>query len=433
MSDSMPQATEYLKLQGGRIIDPASRRDSVGDLYLAEGKIVTAEGYPPETPWHTINVQGKIVAPGLIDIHVHLREPGGSAKETVATGTRAAAAGGFTTVVAMPNTKPAADNPSTIAWMQQRAAEQAVVRVFTTGCLSQNMEGELMAPLGSLKNAGVVALTDDGNCIQNNELMRRALEYAKMLDLPVLDHCQDYALSAGGVVNEGYWSTVLGLPGWPAIAEEMMIARNALLCEMTGATVHCQHVTSVGGVRLLREAKQRGLHFSGEATPHHLLLTDACVQGYNTNYKMNPPLRTEYDRQALLAAVAEGTIEILASDHAPHCDYEKEVEFEQAPFGIIGLETQLGVLIKALVEPKVLDWPTLLTRLTSNPAKLLKLPYGTLTQGAAADVTVIDPDLEWVVEARHFASKSRNTPFDKMPLRGRAILTIVAGQIVWQL
>jgi dihydroorotase len=420
-------------LQGGRIIDPATKRDAIGDLHLYQGRIVDPLTLSPETAWQVLPLAGKLVVPGLIDIHVHLREPGGSAKETIATGTRAAAAGGFTSVVAMPNTKPAADTPSTIAWMQRRAVEHSLIHVFTTGCISQNMAGELLAPIGSLKNAGVVAITDDGNCIQNNELMRRALEYAKMFDLPVLDHCQDYALSSGGVINEGYWSTVLGLPGWPAIAEEMIIARNALLCELTGATVHCQHLSSAGSVRLLREAKQRGLPLSGEATPHHLLLTDATVQSYDTNYKMNPPLRTERDRQALLAGVADGTIEVLASDHAPHCAYEKEVEFDQAPFGIIGLETQLGVLIKALIEPKVIDWPTFISRLTAQPARLLRLPKGTLAVGAEADVTVIDPDLEWIVDATTFESKSRNCPFDKMPLRGRAILTIVSGKIVWQL
>jgi dihydroorotase len=295
------------------------------------------------------------------------------------------------------------------------------------------MQGELLAPIGSLWHAGVVAITDDGNCVQNNELMRRALEYARMFDLPLLDHCQDYELSAQGVMNEGYWSTVLGLRGWPAIAEEVIVGRNAMLAEMTGGVIHCQHLSSIGSVRLLREAKSRGVKLSGEVMPHHLALTDEAVQGYNTNYKMNPPLRTKRDVEALLEGVADGTIEILGSDHAPHCPYEKEVEFDQAPFGIVGLETEVGIFIKTLIEPKVIDWSRWVAMLTVNPARLLHLPKGTLTIGADADVTVIDPDLEWTVDAQKFESRSRNTPFNGWNLRGRAILTMVGGQVVWKL
>jgi len=436
-------APRSLHLHGGRIIDPANRRDGIGDLYLHEGKIADPARLP-EVAWEKIDLKGKIVTPGLIDVHVHLREPGGSAKETIRTGTRAAAAGGFTSVVAMPNTKPVADGTNTIAWIRQKAESDAVVNVFPTGAISVGSEGEMLAPIGSLKKAGVVAITDDGRCIQNNELMRRALEYATMFDLPVLDHCQDMALTADGVVHEGYWSTVLGLRGWPAIAEEIIVGRNALLAELTGATVLCQHLSSAGSVRLVREAKQRGVKIHGEAMPHHLLLTDDSLPGYDTNYKMNPPLRTERDRQALLEGVADGTIEVLASDHAPHARFEKEVEFDRAPFGIIGLETELPVFIKALIEPKVIDWPTLVSRLTIEPARILRLDRtgtaaepgpakGTLTPGRDADVTVIDPDREWIVAVEEFESLSRNCPFDKMPLRGRAVLTIVGGQIVWAL
>ncbi|SDU28055.1 dihydroorotase [Verrucomicrobium sp. GAS474] len=424
-----------LKLQGGRVIDPASKRDAVGDVHLLDGKVVDPALHP-DAAWQTVDVAGKIVTPGLIDVHVHLREPGGSAKETIRHGSRAAAAGGFTSIVAMPNTRPAVDSVDTVVWMQQKIANDAVVNVYPTGCLSVEMKGELLAPIGSLKKAGVVAITDDGHCIQNNELMRRALEYAKMFDLPVLDHCQDYALTAGAVMNEGYWSTVLGLRGWPAIAEEIIVGRNAMLSELTGTTILCQHLSSIGSVRILREAKQRGIRIHGEAMPHHLLLTDETCQGYDTNYKMNPPLRTEADRQALLEAVADGTIEVLASDHAPHTRHEKEVEFDRAPFGIIGLETELPVFIKALIEPKVIDWPTMISRLTIEPARILrldKLNKGTLAFGADADVTVIDPSLEWVVDAEQFESRSRNCPFDKMPLRGRAVLTIVNGHIIWKL
>ncbi|MDE1169677.1 MAG: dihydroorotase [Verrucomicrobium sp.] len=423
-----------LLIKGGRVIDPASGRDAVGDVYLLDGKVADPAAHPG-AKWETIDAAGKIVTPGLIDLHVHLREPGGSAKETIHAGTRAAAAGGFTTVVAMPNTSPVADGANTIAWMRQKAEAEAFVHVYTTGCLSQKMEGEALAPIGSLKRAGVVAVTDDGRCIQNNELMRRACEYAKMFDLPVFDHCQDYALTAGGVAHEGYWSTVLGLRGWPSVGEEIIVSRNAVLAEMTGADIHCQHLSSAGSVRLVREARKRGIPLSGEVTPHHLLLTDANLQGYDTRYKMNPPLRAESDRQALLEGVADGTITVLSSDHAPHCLYEKEVEFDRAPFGIIGLETELSTFIKALVEPKVVDWPRFVALLTWEPAKLLRLQAqkGHLGAGADADVTIIDPGLEWTVEAEKFESLSRNCPFDKMPLRGRATHTIVGGHIVWQL
>jgi dihydroorotase len=319
--------------------------------------------------------------------------------------------------------------------MRLKAEAEALVHVYPTGSISLKMEGEALAPIGSFKQAGVIAITDDGYCIQNNELMRRALEYAAMFDLPVFDHCQDYALTAGGVAHEGYWSTVLGLRGWPSIGEEIIVGRNALLAELTGATVLCQHLSSAGSVRILREARSRGISLFGEAMPHHLLLTDASLQGYDTNFKMNPPLRTESDRQALLEGVADGTITILASDHAPHCLHEKEVEFDRAPFGIIGLETELAIFIKALIEPKVIDWPRFVALLTLEPAKLLHLEKkkGTLAIGADADVTVIDPGLEWTVDAAKFESLSRNCPFEKMPLRGRATLTIVSGHIVWKL
>lgn len=421
-----PQALHF---KGGRIIDPANRRDEIGDIFVLDGKIVSQ----PVPGAQVIDARGLIIAPGLIDLHVHLREPGGSAKETIASGTRAAAVGGFTTVVAMPNTNPPADGPNTIAWIKQRAAETAVVNVFPTGCISQKMAGEILAPIGSLKQAGVVAITDDGHCVQNNELMRRALEYASMFDLPILDHCQDYNLSADGVMNEGYWSTVLGLRGWPAIAEEIIVSRNAMLAELTGGVIHCQHLSSAGSVRILREARLRGVKISGEVMPHHLALTDESLVGYNTNFKMNPPLRTRRDQEALLEGVADGTIGILSSDHAPHCTYEKEVEFDQAPFGILGLETELGIFIKTLIEPKVIGWPRLIEMLSIEPARLLHLSKGTLSVGADADITLINPDMEWVVDANQFQSLSRNTPFDKWELRGRAVMTIVAGKVVWKL
>jgi len=423
--------SNLLWIRNARVIDPANHLDGVTDLRVQDGKVV--ESFSAGMVPQEINADGLVLAPGLIDIHVHLREPGQSAKETIRTGTESAAAGGFTTVVAMPNTSPVADGVDVIAWIQQRARESAVINVLPSGCISTDMKGELLAPIGSLVKAGVVAITDDGQCIQSNELMRRALEYAKMFNIPVFDHCQDFQMTAGAVMNEGYWSHVLGLKGWPAIAEEVIIARNALLAELTGAHVHCQHVTSAGGVRIIREAKERGVPISGEICPHHICLTDEMLQGYDTNYKMNPPLRTPRDIKALLKGVADGTIEYLASDHAPHCDYEKEVEFDDAPFGILGLETELGLFMTHLVHAGVITLPEMIARLTSKPADLIKSKKGRLGIGSDADIVLINPDLKWKVDKNAFLSKSRNTPFHGVELTGRAVMTIVGGRMVWSL
>jgi dihydroorotase len=429
-SGDLPPASLFIR--GGRIIDPASGRDETADLLVVDGRIAEETG-APDSSVPVIEAHGLIVTPGLIDMHVHLREPGGSQKETIASGARAAAAGGFTSVLAMPNTNPPADGPNTIALMRQRALETACVNVFTTGCITVGMKGEQLAPIGSLYKAGVVALTDDGHCVQNNEVMRRALDYARMFDLLTLDHCQDYNLSAGGVMHEGYWSTVLGLPGWPRIAEDMIVARDILLAELTGARIHVQHLSSGDSVRLVREAKQRNVKISAEAMPHHLALTDEAIGKYDTNFKMNPPLREKSDQEALLAGLADDTIEILASDHAPHASYEKEVEFADAPFGIVGLETELGLFIQLLIEARVLDWPQMLAKLTINPARLLGLDRGTLAPGAPADITLINPESPWIVDANQFCSLSRNTPFHGWELPGRATHTIVNGRVVWSL
>ncbi|MEM9399003.1 MAG: dihydroorotase [Verrucomicrobiota bacterium] len=416
-------------LRGGRIIDPSQGLNEVKDLIISDGKITDAI---PDDP-QVIDVSGKIVCPGLIDIHVHLREPGQSAKETIETGSWAAAAGGFTSVVCMPNTSPVADAPNTIAWIKQRADQKAVVNVYPTGCISKGMNGELLAPIGSLFKAGVVAITDDGKCIQSNDLMRHALDYATMFDLPVMDHCQDATLSRNGVVNEGYWSTVLGLRGWPNIAEEIIVARNAMLAELTGTHVHCQHLSAAGSVRILREAKSRGIRISGEICPHHIVLTDETLQRYDSNFKMNPPLRTQADIDALLEGVADGTIEYLASDHAPHCDFEKEVEFDDAPFGIVGLETEVGLYIHHLVHKKVISLEDMINRMSTAPSNLLKLNKGTLKTGADADVTVIDPELKWTVDKNKFLSLGKNTPFHEHQLKGRPIKTIVGGRVIWDI
>jgi dihydroorotase len=450
-----------LLLTDGRVIDPANHFDAVADVLIREGKIAAlgpeaAARAPAEAERRT--VRGMVVCPGLIDLHVHLREPGQAAKETIATGTAAAARGGFTSVVCMPNTSPAIDNAGTVALIHEVAAGQGKVNVLVAGAITRNLAGEELAPIGSLKKAGVVAITDDGHCVQNNELMRRALEYAKMFDLVVMDHCQDYSLVTDGVMHEGYWSTALGLRGWPAAGEEMMVARNVLLAETTAARVHCQHVSTAGSVQLLREARKRGVPVSGEACPHHFTLTDAAVAGsekfwaadgkgvfgfaqgrgqypawpaYDTNFKMNPPLRSARDREAVLEGLADGTLEILCSDHAPHCDYEKEVEFDYAPFGITGLETELALALMQLYHTRRLGLADLLAKYTVGPARLLRLSKGTLSVGADADVTVLDPERSWVFDKSASASKSLNSPFFGWPLKGKAIATIVGGTIAW--
>ena len=443
-------------LQGGRVIDPANDRDETADVLLSNAKIKAVGNgleIPPDA--EVVDCTGQVVCPGLIDLHVHFREPGQTAKENIATGSAAAATGGFTSVVCMPNTTPTIDNPATVALIQDQAEREAVVNVYLTGTLTLNIAGEELAPIGSLKQAGVVAITDDGHCVQNNDLMRRALEYAKMFNLPVMDHCQDYSIVTDGVMHEGYWSTNLGLKGWPATGEDLIVARNIELAELTGTHIHCQHISSAKSVELIRQAKARGVCISGEACAHHFTLTDAAIGGsehfwaedgrdlqteaqrtewpsFDANCKMNPPLRTAEDRKAIIAGLTDGTLEILASDHAPHCAHEKEVEFDYAPFGITGLETELALSLMQLYHAGHLGLSALISKYTVNPAALLKLEKGTLTEGADADVTVFDPNTEWVYDAAASPSKSANTPFNGWTLKGRPTMTIVAGKIVWR-
>lgn len=450
-----------LLLTGGRVIDPANRLDATADVLILNGKIAAvgpeAAGQAP-CDIEKFDASGLVVCPGLIDLHVHLREPGQTAKETIATGTAAAAQGGFTSVVCMPNTAPAIDNAGTVALIHERAKREGLVNVFVSGAITKNIAGEELAPIGGLKRAGVVAITDDGHCVQNNELMRRACEYAKMFDLTVMDHCQDYSLVTTGVMHEGRWSTSLGLQGWPAAGEEMIVARNILMAELTGARVHCQHLSAAGSVDLIRAARKRGVPISGEACPHHFTLTDAAIAGsdkfwaedgkglfrpphsalrtpewpaYDTHFKMNPPLRSARDREAILDGLVDGTIEILCSDHAPHCNFEKEVEFDYAPFGITGLENEFALSLMQLYHSKRLGLADVIAKYTTAPAKLLNLGKGTLSVGADADVTVFDPDCEWVFERSDTASKSHNNPFYGWPLKGKAVATIVGGRKVW--
>ncbi len=444
-----------LLITGGHVVDPANQLDGPADVLILDGKI-SAVGKNLSAPAKTerFDATGKIVCPGLIDLHVHLREPGQTAKENIATGTAAAARGGFTSIVCMPNTSPAIDNAGTVALIHERAAREGAVNVFVTGAITKGIAGEELAPIGGLKKAGIVAITDDGHCVQNNELMRRACEYAKMFGLPVMDHCQDYSLVTEGVMHEGYWSLALGLRGWPSAGEEMIVARNILLAELTGAKIHCQHLSAAGSVALLREAKKRGISISGEACPHHFTLTDSAVAGsekfwsadgkplaglqgealptwpaYDTNFKMNPPLRSAKDREAILEGLADGTIEVLCSDHAPHCDYEKEVEFDYAPFGITGLETELALSLMQLVHTKRMSLSAMIAKYTVNPARLLNLKKGTLSAGADGDVTIFDATQEWVYQREDSASKSRNNPFFGWKLKGKPVGAIVAGKL----
>ena len=422
--------SQRVLIRNGRIIDPANDRDEIADLRLEGGKIVKAFAEGDEGA-DIVDASGLVVSPGLVDIHVHLREPGQTAKEDIASGTRAAAAGGFTTVVCMPNTSPVADNPGTIRRILDSAQRNAVVHLYPTGCLTTGMNGTELAPMGSLKSAGIVAVTDDGKCVQDNEIMRRAVEYAQMFDLVVMDHCQDAALTRGSVMNEGYWSLRLGLQGWPAAAEDLVIGRNVVLSRHTGAHIHMQHVSTTYGVDIIRRAKKRGIRVSGEAMPHHMFFTDEDCKTYNTNFKMNPPLRAAEDREAVIQGVLDGALDIIATDHAPHTRDEKDCEFDYAPFGIIGMETALGACLEVLVHSGRCDLSFFLARLTHKPAEILGLPKGTLSEGADADVMIFDPNEAWKVDAEAFQSKAANCPWHGHTLRGKVKATFVAGRQVW--
>ena len=425
-----PPGPPPIVVRGGRIIDPAAGRDETGDLFLCDGRISD----PFEDPAaRIIDASGLVVCPGFVDIHVHFREPGQTHKEDIRSGTLAAAAGGFTSVVCMPNTSPVCDNAGTIRYILDAIGKKAAVRVYPTGCLTRGMEGADLAPIGSLREAGIVAVTDDGKCVQNNALMRQVATYAKMFGLPVMDHCQDDALTEGAVMHEGDWSLRLGLTGWPAAAEEIIVARNILLADLTGAHIHMQHVSSRNSVELLRRAKEKGIPVTGEASPHHIALTDKYLGGYDPRFKMNPPLRSERHRLALVEGLRDGTLDCIATDHAPHSDYEKDVELDDAPFGIVGLETALPVCLEILHRSSGFPLPAVVDLMTRKPARLLGLDAGVLAVGAPADVTVFDPDLEWTPSRGQFRSRSFNSPWLGRPLVGRPTTTIVGGRVVHEL
>ncbi len=422
--------SDTLWIKNGRVIDPATKRDKVGDIFIADGKIAASLTAAQKKSAKVIDAKGLVVCPGLVDIHVHFREPGQTHKENILTGSQAAAAGGFTTVVCMPNTSPVADNAGTIELINN-AARKAAVHVYPTGCITVGMKGQQLAPHGSLKKAGVVAITDDGLCVESNQLMRNAVEYAKMFDLPVLDHCQDESLTKGAVMNEGTVSTRLGLKGWPHAAEDIIVARNIILSAYSGAHIHMQHISSAMSVELVRRAKKDGINVTAEATPHHIALTEESLGTYDTNYKMNPPLRTEKDRKAIIAGLRDGALDCIGTDHAPHAPDEKDKEFDYAPNGITGLETALPVCLEVLVKQNKFKLPFVIDLMTRKAANLLKLPAGTLASGAPADVCIFDRNETWLYDAKKGFSKSLNSPWSGQKLTGRVKTTIVAGRVVF--
>ncbi|MCC5022795.1 MAG: dihydroorotase [Candidatus Synoicihabitans palmerolidicus] len=420
-----------LWIKNSRIIDPANKRDAVGDLFIKNGLIVESLTAAEQKKAKIIDGIGLVTCPGFVDIHVHFREPGQTHKENIATGSHCAAAGGFTTVVCMPNTSPPASNTETIQFIKDAIARDAVVKVLPTGCITVDMKGEALAPIGSLARAGVVAITDDGDCVQSNELMHRACEYAKMFELPLMDHCQDHSMTVGAVMNEGEVSARLGLRGWPHAAEDLIVSRNAILAAYTGAHIHLQHISSRNSVEIIRCAKVRGVSITAEATPHHIALTDDLLESYDPKFKMNPPLRTADDQEAIIDGLRDGTIDIIATDHAPHTDYEKDQEFDYAPNGILGLETALPVTLGVLVRKNRFKLRKVIALMTRKPAELLNLPAGTLTTGTAADICIFDPKEKWTYDARSGFSKSSNSPWDGETLPGRVKTTIVDGKVVY--
>jgi dihydroorotase len=417
-------------IKNGSIIDPANKVEGNLDLLIADGKIAKLgkPGSLSANGAEVIDASGKIVVPGLIDMHVHLREPGYEYKETIATGTAAAKAGGFTAVCCMPNTNPVNDSRSVTEFILSQAAHEALARVFPIGAITKGSKGEELAEMGELHEAGCKGISDDGKPVMSAAVMRRAMEYSTIFDIAVISHCEDASLASKGVMNEGFVSTELGLRGIPNAAEDVMTARDIELAALTGARLHICHVSTAGSVRMIREAKQRGVRVTAETCPHYFTLTDEAVRGYHTMAKMNPPLRTADDVAAIRQALKDGTLDVIATDHAPHGLDEKSVEFDAAPFGIVGLETSVGLSFK-LVQEGILSMADLITRMSTTPARIIKSGGGMLSVGAVADITIIDPDLDWTVNTSQFLSKSKNTPFDGWKLKGKAVRTIVEGRV----
>jgi dihydroorotase len=417
-------------IKGGRVISPAQKLDKTCDILIEKGKISAIGKGLDAKGADVIDAAGKLVTPGLVDIHVHLRDPGLEYKEDIASGTLSAVTGGFTAVACMPNTNPVNDNQTVTNYILTKAAKEGHCRVFPIASITKGLKGESLTEMGELKELGVCAVSDDGRSVSNPQLMRRAMEYARPFDMTIISHAEDLDLVGSGVMNEGSVSTELGLKGIPWVAEDAATSREAMLAEFTGAHLHVAHVSTKGSIDIVRQAKKRGVNITCEAAPHHFTLTDEAVRGYNTNAKMNPPLRTAEDREAVRQGIADGTVDAIATDHAPHHIDEKNVEFAIAMNGIVGLETALPLTLK-LVEEELIDLPKAIALLTSGPANALSLPVGRLEEGGVADVTVIDPNLDWTVEAQQLASKSKNTPFDGWKMKGAAVFTIVNGKVAF--
>jgi dihydroorotase len=436
----MKKAKYDLVIKGGRVIDPALGFGSEADIFVKDGRIVKIAKVSKVTKReiaalpkeNVIDAAGKLVTPGLVDMHVHLREPGREDKETIITGCRAAAAGGFTTVCCMPNTTPAIDNQETVKFVLSRA-EDGDARVYVVGAITKALQGKELAEIGDLVAGGAVAITDDGNYVQNPEIMRRALEYAKMFDIPIITHAEDEYLCAGGVMNESFEGTRLGMKGRPAVGEVIAVLRDVKLCDFVGGKLHVAHVSTAGAVEAIRQAKKEGVNVTAEACPHHFTLTDDEIgKEFNSNLKVNPPIRTKRDVDAIIEGLVDGTIDCIASDHAPHSEEEKDVEFDQAPPGMIGLETTLGLVKTRLIDKGFLSWADAIRKMTVNPARILRLPAGTLEKDSVADITIIDPDRKWTVKKANFRSKSKNSPFIGWKLSGKVFCTILGGRVVYR-
>ncbi len=418
-----------LRITNGRIIDPSQGIDQIADLWVQGDRVAGIGPQPALAPDRVIDAAGKIVCPGLIDMHVHLREPGREEDETIATGTAAALAGGITSVACMPNTEPALDSQAAAEFVYLQAERAAQANVFPIGAITKGRQGTELAEMGGLVKGGAVAFTDDDSPVVSAEIMRRALEYSQMFDRAVLSHCEDPDLSRGGVMHEGFESTRLGLRGMPPAAEEVVVSRDISLAKLTGGRLHILHVSTAGSLDMIRRAQQRGVRVSAEVCPHHFTLTDQNLRTFDSNFKMTPPLRTEADLQAVIAALKDGTLAVIASDHAPNAPEKKMRELDQAPGGVIGLETLLPICIRSLIEPGHLTWPQLIEKLTINPARVLGINRGTLKTGAKADITIIDPTTEWTIDPKQFRSKSRNSPFAGWKVKGRATVVIVGGSV----
>lgn len=425
--------SEKILLRAGRVVDPSQELDAKRDVLLVDGVIASvAKSLDAPEDARVIDCTGLIVTPGLIDVHVHLREPGEEHKETIATGAAAAVAGGFTSICAMPNTDPPIDDPATVGYVVAQGRAAGLARIYPVGCISAGRKGERLALIGEMVEAGAVAITDDGSPVMNSGLMRLALEYSQTFGIPVADHPEDLGLSAEGHMNEGIVSARLGLAGKPNVSEDIHIVRDLLLAELTGGHIHLQHVSTTFGVESIRQAKARGVHVTAEASPHHLILTQEAVEGYRTEAKMNPPLRVQEDVDAVRAGLADGTLDLIATDHAPHHYDEKEAAFANAPNGIVGLETALGLILTRVVGEGVIDLATMVERMSCQPARAFNLPGGSLAEGGPADVTVFDLEAKWTVDPKRFRSKSSNTPFAGWELKGQPRFTIVEGRVVWE-